>query len=193
MMIRCLSFQRLQHLLSVVVSISVAIISGVGIWVMVSISVAAVGIWGVAGISVPALRVSFSLSLGNGVYYSSTVGIVFGNSVGVGGRSVLVSIGVRIDPSISIRMSVGVSIRMSIGDNFLFLRHLFLFFYFYWLNHSGVHIWGGETIAIGVWMNSMAVCVVIKVWIGFRLGFWVSKCKTKNRKNYNLANKEILV
>merc|ERR1711997_501725 len=102
------------------VSPSASIISGVGIWVAI--------------VSVPALGVSFSfrfgfgLSLGNCVYYSSTVGIVSGNSVGgvsdgrycVGDGSMCVSIVVGIDSA--------VSIRMSIGDNWRFW--LCCFFYF---------------------------------------------------------------
>ena len=50
------------------------------------------------------------------------------------------------------------------------------------------------TIAIGVWMiASIAKGVVVEIGIGFRLGFWLSKCKTEKSENYDLANKKIFV
>ena len=145
----------------------------------------------VAVVSIPALWIGirFSLSLGNSVHYTGTVGIVSGivkSSVGVR----IVAMGVT---SVTISMRIVVRIGDYLGS--------FSLLYFCCLLDFLLNLWRGVnigvmaisicsicsqsvTVIVRVWVVSGVV--IIKPWIGFGFGFRLCYCESKKSENYNL-------
>merc|ERR1712020_784065 len=173
---------RLWCSLSVVIST----VCTISVWEVVSrvstISVSIAGV-SVAVVSIPALwiRIRISFSLGNRMYYSSTVGIVSG--------IVESSVGVRIVAGVGVSISMRIVVR--IGDylgrfSLLYFCCRFLgFLNSLWcgvdIRVCSISIVSSQSIAIviGVWVVSGMV--VIDPWIGF--GFRLCSCESKKSEN----------
>ena len=151
----------------------------------ISVSIAGVS---VAVVSIPALWIGIriSLSLGNGMHYTGTVGIVSGivePSVGVR----MVGMGVA-GVTISMRIVVRIGDYLGSFSLLYFCCLLFNFLLNLWrsvdIGVCSIPIVSSQSIAvvIGIWVVSGMV--VINPWIGF--GFRLCSCESKKSENYNL-------